>query len=158
MPTLVLCVDYRKAYDTVWHVGLLVKLYDLGIPITLMKMTDSWLGNRQAYIAFGDKVSEKYKIDIGLPQGSSLNSFLFIVYHCDLLQCLGAHSVRMFADNLDVLIKAPITKSPSHNHKLSGKIGYRSLQKNSSLRKEMETANQRTENSSSDFLQTDQAT
>ncbi|CAM4765951.1 unnamed protein product [Rotaria magnacalcarata] len=111
MPTLALYVDYRKAYDMVWHAGLLVKLHDLGMPIALLKMTASWLGNRQAYIAFGDKVSEKYKIDIGLPQGSSLSPFLFIVYHCDLIQCLGAHSGHMFADDLSVLITAPITKS-----------------------------------------------
>ena len=111
MPTLALYVDYRKAYDMVWHAGLLVKLHDLGMPKALLKMTASWLENRQAYIAFGDKVSEKYKIDIGLPQGSSLSPFLFIVYHCDLIQCLGAHSGHIFADDLSVLITAPITKS-----------------------------------------------
>ncbi|CAF4558187.1 unnamed protein product [Rotaria socialis] len=111
MPTLALYVDYRKAYDMVWHAGLLVKLHDLGMPIALLKTTASWLGNRQVYIAFGDKVSEKYKIDIGLPQGSSLSPSLFIVYHCDLMQCLGAHSGHMFADDLSVLITAPITKS-----------------------------------------------
>ncbi len=29
MPTLAVYVDYKKAYDMVWHAGLLVKLWDL---------------------------------------------------------------------------------------------------------------------------------
>ncbi|CAF3305542.1 unnamed protein product [Rotaria socialis] len=111
MPTLVLYVDYRKAHDMVWHAVLLVKLHNLGMPIALLRMTASWLGHRQAYISFGGKVSEKHKINIGLPQGSSLSPFLFIVYHCDLIQYLGAHSGHLFADDLSVLITAPITKS-----------------------------------------------
>ena len=79
MPTLALYVDYRKAYDMVWHAGLLVKLSGLGMPVELLKMTSSWLKNRQAYIALGEKRSDRFQIDIGLPQGSSLSPYLFIV-------------------------------------------------------------------------------
>ncbi|CAF4484781.1 unnamed protein product [Rotaria sp. Silwood2] len=42
-------------------------------------MTASWLGNRQAYIALGDKVSEKYKINIGLPQGKPLDTVVHTI-------------------------------------------------------------------------------
>ncbi|CAF4535437.1 unnamed protein product [Rotaria magnacalcarata] len=158
MPTLALYVDYRKAYDMVWHADLLVKLHDLGIPKALLKMTASWLGNRQAYIAFGDKVSEKYKIDIELPQGSSLSPFLFILYHCDLIQCLGAHSVHIFADDLSALITAPITKSLATIISYLEKEGTEVCRKIAAYTKKWKQPIQRTENSSSAFLQTDQAT
>ena len=95
----------------VWHAGLLVKLQELGMPITILKLIASWLQNREAYIAFGKKKSDRYHIKIGLPQGSSLSPFLFIVYHCDLIRCLGAHLGHLFADDLCVLIRAPITKA-----------------------------------------------
>ena len=42
-PTLAIYVDYEKAYDRVWHLGLLVKLYRLDIPTSLLKTINSWL-------------------------------------------------------------------------------------------------------------------
>jgi hypothetical protein len=50
-------------------------------------------------------------VRIGLPQGSSLSPFLFVVYHCDLVKCFGAHSGHLFADDLCVLIRPPLQKS-----------------------------------------------
>jgi hypothetical protein len=73
MPTLALYVDYRKAYDMVWHDGLLVKLKELGMTVELLKITSSWLKDRQGYILIGEKKSDRFQIDIGLPQGSSLS-------------------------------------------------------------------------------------
>ncbi|CAF0993425.1 unnamed protein product, partial [Adineta ricciae] len=83
MPTLAIYVDYQKAYDKVWHDGLIVKLRDLGIPINLLTMIVSWLNCREAYINLGENKSEKFNIDVGLPQG--------------------AHSGHLFADDLSVL-------------------------------------------------------
>ncbi|CAF0970197.1 unnamed protein product [Didymodactylos carnosus] len=88
IPTLAIYFDYQKAYDKVWHIGFLVKLYRLGMPFGLLKIIASWL----------------------LPQGSFLSPYLFIVYHTDLVSCLGAHSSHSFADDLNVLIRSPIYK------------------------------------------------
>jgi hypothetical protein len=110
-PTLAIYVDYEKAYDRVWHMGLLVKLYRLGIPLCLLRMIESWLDDRAAYVCFGQKKSQIFKVKIGLPQGSSLSPFLFVVFHSDLVSCFGAHSGHLFADDLSVLIRAPIQKS-----------------------------------------------
>ena len=110
-PTLALYVDYEKAFDLVWHSGLLVKLHRLGIPTSLLKMIHSWLSNRVAYIYYGQSKSVGFKINVGLPQGSSLSPYIFVVYHSDLVACLGAHSGHLFADDLSVLIRAPIEKS-----------------------------------------------
>ena len=79
----------------------------------MLKMTLSWLKNRQAYIAFGEERSDRFQIDIGLPQGSSLSPYLFIVYHSDLIHCAGAHSGHIYADDLSILVKAPITRNLS---------------------------------------------
>ena len=113
MPTLAIYVDFKKAYDTVWHAGLVVKLARLGMPVELLKMILSWLKYRQAYITFGRERSDSFHIDVGLPQGSSLSPYLFIVYHSDLNHCAGAHSGHIYADDLSILVKAPITKKLS---------------------------------------------
>ena len=110
-PTLAIYVDYQKAFDLVWHMGLLVKLHRLGIPTALLRMIQSWLADRKAYLSFGQKRSKIFNVHVGLPQGSSLSPYTFVVYHCDLVACLGAHSAHIFADDLSVLIRASIQKS-----------------------------------------------
>jgi hypothetical protein len=108
VPTLAIYVDYQKAYDKVWHKGLVVKLYRIGIPLGLLKLIISWLNDRRAYVNFGESKSRTFYTHVGLPQGSSLSPYLFIVYHCDLVTCLGAHPSHIFADDLNVLITPPI--------------------------------------------------
>ncbi len=72
-----------------------------------------WSGTPVCYIVFSKEKSDKFHINIGLPQGSSLSPYLFIVYHCDVIHYLGAHSGHRFADELSVLIRAPITETLS---------------------------------------------
>ena len=108
IPTLAVYVDYQKAYEKVWHQALVVKLYRLGMPLGLLKLIVSWLSGRRAYVSFGESKSNEFQTYIGLPQGSSLSPYLFIVYHCDLIACAGAHSCHVFADDLNILISPPI--------------------------------------------------
>ncbi|CAF4181734.1 unnamed protein product, partial [Rotaria magnacalcarata] len=109
LPILAVYVDYQKVYDRVWHAALLTKLWKLGLSLSILKMIISWLKDRRAFVVFGEKSSETFNINIGLPQCSSLIPYLFIVFHCDLVQCLGAHSGHIFADDLCVIIKPPIS-------------------------------------------------
>ncbi|CAF1525161.1 unnamed protein product [Rotaria magnacalcarata] len=111
IPTFALYVDYQKAYDRVWHAALLCKLERMGMPFNLLKMTCSWLKDRKVYVEYGEITSKIFNINIGLPQGSSLSPYLFIVFHADLTNYPGAHSCHLFADDLCVLIKPPIMKS-----------------------------------------------
>ena len=110
IPTLAIYVDYQKAYDKVWHKGLVVKLNRFGIPSGLLKLLTSWLKDRCAYVEFGENKAKIFYIHAGLPQGSSLSPYLFIVYHCDIVSCVGAHSSHILADDLNVLISPPICR------------------------------------------------
>jgi hypothetical protein len=109
-PTLAIYVDYEKAFDLVWHTGLLVKLHRLGIPTSLLKMIRWWLDNRTAYICFGQTKSDAFNVHVGLHQGNSLSPYLFVIYHSDLVSCLGAHSGYLFAHDLSILIRASLQK------------------------------------------------
>ncbi|CAF3510010.1 unnamed protein product [Rotaria socialis] len=109
-PTLAIYVDYQKAYDKVWHKGLIVKSNRLSIPLGLLKLIVSWLNDRRAYVIFGENKSDIFYTYVGLPQCSSLSPYLFIVYHCDLVACVGAHSSHIFADDLNIRISPPICR------------------------------------------------
>ena len=109
--TLGIYVDYKKAYDLVWHKGLIVKLWRIRMPLELLKIVISWLWNRSAYVTFGNVRTKTFQTLIGLPQGSSLSPYIFIVYHADLVKCTEAFSIHLFADDLSVLITLPIQKS-----------------------------------------------
>ena len=79
--------------------------------LELLKIIERWLKSRKAYVVFGENTSEVFDINIGLPQGSSLSPYLFLVYHSDLINCLGAHSGHLFADDLGIFIRPSIMKN-----------------------------------------------
>ncbi len=62
-------------------------------------------------MCFGQEKSQVFQVQVGLPQGSSLSPYLFVVYHSDLVSCFGAHSDHLFEDDLNVLIRVPLLKS-----------------------------------------------
>ena len=107
IPTLAVYIDYQKAYDKVWHKGFIVKLCRMGISLGLLKLIISWLSDRSAYVVFGKSTSKIFYMYVGLPQGSSLSPYLFIVYHSDLVTCASAHACHVFADDLNILITPP---------------------------------------------------
>ena len=88
------------------------------MPMALLKMIASCLDKHQAYVTLAAVRSDTFDINLGLPQGSSLNPYLFIGCHCDLIICIGAHSEHLFADGMSVLIGVSIMGS------LSQMIGY----------------------------------
>ena len=110
VPVLALYVDYKKAYDLVWHKGLIVKLNRMGLPMELTRILITWLTNRSVYISFGNAKSATFYTQVGLPQGSTLSPFIFIVYHADLVKTTNAFSTHLFADDLCTLIVPPIDK------------------------------------------------
>lgn len=110
IPVMGIYVDYKKAYDLVWHKGLIVKLCRMQIPPEILKMLIYWLEGRKAYISFGSTKSETFNMQIGLPQGSALSPFVFIVYHADIVTTTNAFSTHIFADDLCTLIVPPIDR------------------------------------------------
>ena len=149
LPTLAIYVDYQKTYDRVWHAALLFKSWKFNMPLELLKIIESWLKGRKAYVAFGEKTSEVFDIHIGLSQGSSLSPYWFIVYHSDLINCLGAYSGHLFADDLGILIRPSIMKNLAPMIQYLENEGTRICNQVYAYSKKMETTNKCIENSCS---------
>ena len=90
-------LDLSKAFDKVWHQGLLFKLESFGIRGKLLNLLEDYLSNRFQRVLLNGQESSWLPIKAGVPQGSILGPLLFLIYINNLPD--GLHSIaKLFAD------------------------------------------------------------
>ena len=73
-------IDLRKAFDTLDHSKLIIKLEHYGIRGMSLDLLKSYLTNRQQYTDLNGTESDLSNIDYGVPQGFVLGPLLFLIY------------------------------------------------------------------------------
>ena len=102
LETRAVFLDLSKAFDRVWHDGLLYKLDCNGISHTLLDLLRSFLLNEMHRVVLNGKCSNWEFISSGVPQGSILGPLFFLVYINDLADNLKC-CIKLFADDTSLM-------------------------------------------------------
>ena len=107
----VISLDISKAFDRVWHKGLLAKLPMFGLNHTLITCIFSFLSDRSIAIRVDGYLSKPHSINSGVPQGSVISPALFILFINDVLSSTSS-SIFSIAD--DTYLSSSFSSSPQH--------------------------------------------
>lgn len=99
-----LFLDTEKAFDKVWHAGLLYKVKQ-HLPDTYYRLLQSYLSERTYSVTYKGAISRSKPINSGVPQGSVIGPFLYLVYTSDLPRS-NTLTIAQFADDIAVLSRA----------------------------------------------------
>ena len=96
--------DLSKAFDRVWHRGLLAKIEHLGVTGKALDWVAAYLTDRRQKVQLEGTHSSWQVVPAGVPQGSILGPLFFLIYTHDLPSAVQADvECDQFADDTALL-------------------------------------------------------
>ncbi|CAG7730426.1 unnamed protein product, partial [Allacma fusca] len=100
--------DLSKAFDRIRHNILVAKLEHYGIRGIAKKLIKSYLANRTQRVKLVSKegitISDPENVTMGVPQGSNLGPYFFLIYVNDFPHCTKNKTIQ-FADDTTAITK-----------------------------------------------------
>ena len=112
--------DISKAFDRVWHKGLVTKLKGAGINGKLLLWLQNYLTDRRQRVVIPGGKSGWSFTRAGVPQGSILGPLMFLIYINDIVNSIQSN-IRLFADDtsLYLTVDHPETAAIALQHDIS---------------------------------------
>ena len=111
--TAVVLLDMSKAFDSLNHDILLLKLQDIGLSSAALNWFSSYLSNRFQAVRINSELSDKLPIQSGVPQGSILGPILFNIYVNDLPSVPQCCKSKTYVDDNKLYITFPVQQRAS---------------------------------------------
>lgn len=109
--TAMVLLDVEKAFDNVWHDGLVHKLVQANVPNYLTRMVRNYLSNRTFRVHLSGTTSELQVVPAGVPQGSLLGPMLYNIYTSDVPELPAGCSLALYADDSAIMANG---RTPMH--------------------------------------------
>ena len=87
-----------KAFDKVWHQGVIFKLKSVGVSDSLLSLIESFLSNRFQKVILNGQTSKWLPVKAGVPQGSIVGPLFYLIYINDLSDDLNS-TVKLSPDD-----------------------------------------------------------
>ena len=107
----VVYMDYQKAFDSVPHRRLIMKLESMGVKGKVLHWVKDFLTNRRQKVIINGSSSDEAEVTSGIPQGSVLGPLLFVAYINDLPRGLKS-TAKMFADDTKLYTRSDSENGP----------------------------------------------
>ena len=104
--TVATFLDFRGAFNNVWHDALRYKLANSPIPTCMTRWISSFLEGRLFCVRVGQETSAMKNARCGVPQGSCLSPLLFIIFTADMFSQsdkVDRPAVGAYADDVMVM-------------------------------------------------------
>ena len=119
METRAVHLDFSKAFDKVSHKLLLHNLRSYGFGGSLLKWFNNYLTNRTQRVVIDGCYSDWLPVSSGVPQGSILGPFFFIIFINDLADVVSSSEIALYADDSKLF---KVIKSQDHRHGLQADL------------------------------------
>ena len=103
-PTLkvrVVFLDTSKAFDRVWHEGLIYKIKSVGMSGALLKLVELFLSNGYQRVLLNEQSSTWLPIIASVPQGFILGPLFILIYINGLSKNLSS-TTKLFVDDTSI--------------------------------------------------------
>nr|CAI5833419.1 unnamed protein product [Callosobruchus analis]CAI5834750.1 unnamed protein product [Callosobruchus analis]CAI5835567.1 unnamed protein product [Callosobruchus analis]CAI5840243.1 unnamed protein product [Callosobruchus analis] len=97
--TVLILLDFTRAFDTLDHKLLLQILKHIGIDRHSITFFENYLSGRMQRVVLNGNTSPFLNLTSGVPQGSVLGPLLFIIYTSQLESCLMRSKLHLYADD-----------------------------------------------------------
>ena len=84
-PVFIAFLDTKKAFDSVWHNGLMYKLYKMGMDPKMWRLLRNMYSDFKCAVLIDNKLSSWFNIRQGVHQGAPLSLLLYEVFINDLI-------------------------------------------------------------------------
>ena len=98
------CLDVEKAFDAVWRLGWIDKLFKIRIQTKIIKRVNFFLSQRNVYVKIKNTRSEKFSPTAGVPQGSVVAPLLFLIYVSNIPETPA--EISQFADDFALFYRS----------------------------------------------------